>query len=1102
MDKINLCWIHCKYNQWKKGFILERNNDKTLLIKDEFGQKFKVNQNDIFFRNDENLLCKDLINLVHLNEPSILNTIFNRYQNDKIYTFNNNILLAVNPYKNINLYGEQFIQIYNSDLDDIEPHPYIIANNALKSLQNENLNQSILVSGESGAGKTQTTKYLMNFISKISNSKFQLIKDMILASNPILEIFGNAKTTQNNNSSRFGKFIKLLFNKNNELKGAKIETYLLEKVRITNSKKNEQNFHIFNLLLQDRANLSQFNHSIFIENIDYNYVNKNIKCNEQLSFNLLDKSFHLLQFTKSDKIEIYKIVSFIINLGNIESILDLTYENKFIQNCCGLLEFNQNEFISYLKFKFLTVNNETIQIENCEKDLLILRDSTAQELYKLLFNFLVSKINKVISSESSHFIGILDIFGFEIFKSNYFEQLCINYTNEKLQYLFNNYIFKLEQQEYLKENIKWNHINYPDNTKILNTIDNRQNSIFSFLNEQSILKNGNDQNVYSIIYNNLKDNKNIKFRHSFKVKKQFSIQHYAGDVCYTVKNFIQKNKYELNPEFIKMFSKNQFIQDNFNLGHKIQSKTKSKSKSKTKTKTKTKTILQNFKKQLTELASIVSKTNQHYIRCIKPNDVDKSDQFIHKRVYEQLKYCGVLESIKIARAGYPIRINYNDFYYKFFSYIYFNKIDMNTNSFTNLYDNLKDTLKKKMDIQFGKTKIFLKKYLYQIIVDKNINIQTNKALQIQKCVRMHCKYSKYTFFKKNICILQLKYKSYFAKKIESIKIITKHISGYIQQKIFNKIKQNIVKIQSIWRLFVERKKYVFVRHIVKIQSIYRSYHQQNMFRKKIIMIRSINKIMNQFRRFKYRQSILKHLREFVGSQNKIKLLKLELEKQKQKEDIIFKEYEEKQRKREQDFLRLQSQNQYSQINNEEVKKLKQVNEKKDKEIELLRKEKEIQEKEKNNQINQLKKEKEEHLKQKEKLMVLLEKKKTELSNILTMKKQQLVREQEIIAKFNEEKNALKQQKDDLRLSYQIEYQKLLQKIEDEQKSKIKIQSFTNNFKESQQKKDLIISKKLQDMYLNLEKAKEEVKFYKNIIGKNMSKFDKNLPNKEDKCSVM
>ena len=517
------------------------------------------NNDNLFLRNEEDKFCNNLINLTYLNEPTVLNNILFRYSNDEIYTFNGDILIAVNPFKKIPIYSNEIIKHYtNKDFDVLEPHPYFISKKAIKQLTSNNENQSILVSGESGAGKTQTTKFILNYISSISNDNNDL-SNKILSSNPILEAFGNAKTIRNDNSSRFGKFIRVLFDENNNLIGANIDTYLLEKIRVTHVESKERNFHIFYLMLKGLTNETKKNLLLTKIN-DYDYLNsstteRNDNVSDITQMDNLLVSFKQLNFDPECVNNIFKVMSAILNLGNVQTNIDI-FNNVFFNNFCCLLDIPIQIATDFFCNKYIKIGSETIKKEIREDEFIILKDTFVQILYSLIFDFIVLKINNVLSNNGSNFIGILDIFGFEVFKNNGFEQLCINYTNEKLQNLFNTFIFEVEQKEYEKEEIDWKLIQYPNNSNVIFMFEQKSIGFFPLLVEQCILKQGNDKMFYNSLIKNI-DNNNFEISTKNMMKDLFKIKHYADDVTYTCKDFIYKNRNQIDPR-IKILINNGF----------------------------------------------------------------------------------------------------------------------------------------------------------------------------------------------------------------------------------------------------------------------------------------------------------------------------------------------------------------------------------------------------------------------------------------------------------------------------------------------------------------------------------------------------------------
>ena len=441
------------------------------------------------------------------------------------------------------MYSKDIIDQYKNNICN-DPHVYTIAINSYNNVINFNKDQSILVSGESGAGKTQATKIMLECITNISG-KDKTTEDKIISCNPILEAFGNAKTIRNDNSSRFGKFIRLSFD-NYKLNGAKLNTYLLEKIRLIYQGDEERNFHIFYYLIKGLDDETK--QILSIKSIKYNYLNNGyIERNDNVSdkdeFNILIKSFKNLNIDDQQINYILKITSGILNLGNINFDEEGNIENTEQLNIVSNLLNIDFDILKYtLSNRKLNVSGETYDIKLKKNEAIYTRDSFSMKLYQDLFDYIVSLINNSLnnSCKTENYINILDIFGFESIQKNSFEQLCINYTNENLQNQFNKYIFKLEQEEYKKENIKWNQISFPDNQECLNLIQSKF-GILSMLDEECRLPKGNDLNYTSKLVK--KYDNNIYFEKQKRyANKKFGVNHYAGTVIYDTDGFCEKIK--------------------------------------------------------------------------------------------------------------------------------------------------------------------------------------------------------------------------------------------------------------------------------------------------------------------------------------------------------------------------------------------------------------------------------------------------------------------------------------------------------------------------------------------------------------------------------
>jgi myosin heavy subunit len=768
----NKIWIPDKLNKWIMAELVEELDDNEYMIKTSEGLK-KINRNDSKPTNNVNKVesINNLINLVHLHEPAILSVIEQRYFIDKIYTFTGPILIAVNPFKELDIYQDKKIKDYFDNCKkDLDPHVFNISSLAYKNLLLNKKNQSILISGESGAGKTISAKLIMNSLSTISSIKSNnsKIEELILASNPILESFGNAKTIRNDNSSRFGKFIKLFINNTTGvLDNAKIETYLLEKVRVVKQSENERNYHIFYQYLTKSGITTPYNY------LNNEFVELDDDLDKQLE---LDKAFKTLGFETDTVSSIYQLIMGILELGNLEFN---NLDNNQYQKIADFLKVKIELLKETLTKKKIYVANEICISDLNQEQFEYKRDAISKEIYGFLFNYIVKRINTKICSEkisnNINFIGILDIFGFEIFEKNDFEQFCINYANETLQNQFNKNIFEYEQNIYHQEGIEWSFIDYLNNQECIDLIHNNKTGIIGCLNEVCRFPIGNDKKFIEILSKENKNNEYLECSNIDRVRNEFKIKHYAGKVNYKIGNFCEKNKDKLNVDCINLLksSKNIILENYQNKNEKNFSNIKSIS------------LTSQFKKQLKNLLDVISETDLHYIRCLKPNDENKPNNFNNNRMSEQLKYNGVLEAIRVARLGYPIRFSFDDY----------NK----------RYDIIKKQIKElklsKENIQKGKTLFFLKKETYELfekLRNKKLNLF---VIIIQSNIRAYQSYTKFKKIKSATLILQKNIRAYLCytkfKKIKSAALILqKNFRAYQIYTKFKKIKSAVLILQK------------------------------------------------------------------------------------------------------------------------------------------------------------------------------------------------------------------------------------------------------------------------------------------------------------------
>ncbi|RLN47568.1 hypothetical protein BBJ29_005933 [Phytophthora kernoviae] len=643
----------------------------------------------------------DLIQLPHLHEPGICHTLNERFKINEIYTLTGEILLAINPFQNLGIYTDKITRKYirNGDkrtmgheVADMPPHVFSIADKAYRSLMSpitqkahgEQANQSILVSGESGAGKTESTKFVMNYLGTIAQHKNagadSNVMKQVLSSNPILESFGNARTIRNDNSSRFGKFIKMEFSPQGNLIGASIQTYLLEKVRLAYQAESERNYHIFYEIIAG-ATAEEKKRWNLKAPTKFHYLNQStcVKrkdgVNDAEQFGELKTAMQTMGFSEEDMESIFVTVSALLHIGNLE--FDETHhasgtEGSEISNMC---EESMKVVLDFLEVDKAgleqAICNRNIQTKDEHYSIGLLpeaaenaRDTLARFMYGKLFDCLVSRINEIVENEDRDcsFIGLLDIFGFEDLEHNSFEQLCINYANETLQQHFNLTVLRMEQETYEKEEIQWSFVNFPDNGPCIDLIQSKPFGILPALDEECIVPQGNDQNFARKLYRQHELNPHFSASKTEIANHLFVVHHYAGAVTYDTFGFCEKNKDVLYPEITTILKRSSkpFVRGLLQASpeKKVPAKKPKGRMSSVATRV---SLGSQFRNQLKVLLETINVTDCHYVRCLKPNDKAKANLLESKRICDQLKAGGVLEAVRVNRAGYPVRMAHQQF---------------------------------------------------------------------------------------------------------------------------------------------------------------------------------------------------------------------------------------------------------------------------------------------------------------------------------------------------------------------------------------------------------------------------------------------------------
>uniref|UniRef100_A0A8B9TK41 Myosin IXB n=1 Tax=Anas platyrhynchos TaxID=8839 RepID=A0A8B9TK41_ANAPL len=890
----------------------------------------------------------DLCNIPNLTEKTLLENLKCRFLKHKIYTYAGSILIAINPFKFLPIYNPKYVKLYeNHQLGKLEPHIFAIADVAYHTMLKKHINQCIVISGESGSGKTQSTNFLIHCLTALSQKGYASgVERTILGAGPVLEAFGNAKTAHNNNSSRFGKFIQVNYLENGIVRGAVVEKYLLEKSRLVSHEKGERNYHVFYYLLLG-VNEEERKEFHLKQPEDYFYLNQHnlkIEDGEDLrhDFERLKQAMEMVGFLSSTKKQIFSVLSAILYLGNV------TYKKKatgreeglevgppeVLDILSQLLKVKREILVEVLtKRKTVTANDKLI-LPYSLNEAITARDSMAKSLYSALFDWIVLRINHALlnkkdmeESVTCLSIGVLDIFGFEDFETNSFEQFCINYANEQLQYYFNQHIFKLEQEEYKSEGITWHNIDYTDNVACIHLISKKPTGLFYLLDEESNFPHATNQTLLAKFKQQHEDNK--FFVGTPVMEPAFIIRHFAGKVKYQIKDFREKNMDYMRPDIVALLrsSDSAYVRELIGmdpvavfrwavlraairamavfaeagrqraqktagprvpLGELQRSNTpvekvyrdmheqiiasikglpwqgddpckllrslnrlqhrshfmKSRgikqkqiipknlldSKSlklivsmtlhdrTTKSllhlhkKKKPPSISAQFQTSLNKLLETLGKAEPFFIRCIRSNAEKKEMLFDESLVLQQLRYTGMLETVRIRRSGYSAKYTFQEFIDQF-------QVLLPKNARASKEDIFAYLNKLQLDknyCQIGKTKVFMKEAERQILQETLHKEVIRKIILLQSWLRMVLERRRFLRTRQAAIVLQACWRSRCVRR---------------------SLQRNnaAVYIQSVWRRYREQKYYLQQKkRICLMQAMVRGHLQRKRFQKMAI----------------------------------------------------------------------------------------------------------------------------------------------------------------------------------------------------------------------------------------------------------------------------
>nr|XP_008261348.2 unconventional myosin-VI isoform X3 [Oryctolagus cuniculus] len=752
-------WAPHPTDGFQMGNIVDIGPDSlTIEPLNQRGKTFLALINQVFpAEEDSKKDVEDNCSLMYLNEATLLHNIKVRYSKDRIYTYVANILIAVNPYFDIpKIYSSETIKSYQGkSLGTMPPHVFAIADKAFRDMKVLKMSQSIIVSGESGAGKTENTKFVLRYLTE-SYGTGQDIDDRIVEANPLLEAFGNAKTVRNNNSSRFGKFVEIHFNEKSSVVGGFVSHYLLEKSRICVQGKEERNYHIFYRLCAGAS--EDIRETLHLSSPDnFRYLNRgctryfaNKETDKQILQNrkspeclkagslkdpLLDDHGDFIRMCTAmkkiglddeEKLDLFRVVAGVLHLGNIDfeeagsTSGGCNLKNKSTQSleyCAELLGLDQDDLRVSLTTRVMlttaggtkgTVIKVPLKVEQANNA----RDALAKTVYSHLFDHVVNRVNQCFPFEtSSYFIGVLDIAGFEYFEHNSFEQFCINYCNEKLQQFFNERILKEEQELYQKEGLGVNEVHYVDNQDCIDLIESKLVGILDILDEENRLPQPSDQHFTSAVHQKHKDHfrltiprkSKLAIHRNIRDDEGFIIRHFAGAVCYETTQFVEKNNDALHMSLESLIceSRDKFIRELFESSTNNNKDTKQKAG-----KLSFISVGNKFKTQLNLLLDKLRSTGASFIRCIKPNLKMTSHHFEGAQILSQLQCSGMVSVLDLMQGGFPSRASFHELYNMYKKYMPDKLARLDPRLFCKAL--FKALGLNEVDYKFGLTKVFFR----------------------------------------------------------------------------------------------------------------------------------------------------------------------------------------------------------------------------------------------------------------------------------------------------------------------------------------------------------------------------------------------------------
>ncbi|XP_002001580.4 myosin-VIIa [Drosophila mojavensis] len=872
------------------GARIVRTEKTQTLICDDSKKQFWVPAGDVLkaMHVTSHADVEDMITLGDLQEYTILRNLQTRYDKQFIYTYTGSMLVAINPYQILPIYTHREIQLYrNKKLNELPPHIFAISDNAFQRLQRLKEDQCVVISGESGAGKTESTKLILQYLAAISG-KHSWIEQQIIEANPIMEAFGNAKTVRNDNSSRFGKYIDIRFTPEGTIQGARIQQYLLEKSRIVFQSRDERNYHIFYCMLagltaaeRERLQLQEQSPS------QYHYLAQG-GCfalpgkQDEKDFADIRAAMKVLSFKPEELWSILSLLAAILHFGNLRfkatevanleaAEVDDPANLRRIAQLLGLPEAPLNAALTQ---RTIFVHGEHVVTSLSKEAALEGRDAFVKSLYDGIFVRIVKRINETINKQPEqpvNSIGVLDIFGFENFDNNSFEQLCINYANENLQQFFVGHIFKMEQAEYQMEHINWQHIEFQDNQDILDLIGMKPVNIMSLIDEESKFPKGTDQTLLEKLHVQ-HGNRSIYVKGKTTQASLFGIRHYAGVVMYNPLGFLEKNRDSFSGDLRNLVqrSSNKYLVDI--CPQELPMDTAKKQP----------TLCVKFRNSLDMLMRTLSQAHPYFIRCIKPNEYKEPNNFDKELCVRQLRYSGMMETARIRRAGYPIRHEYRAFVERY------RLLVPRTGPLDQCDCRLlarqicEAALPADSDRQFGRTKLFLRDEDDALLEAKRSRVMLKYIVTIQRGIR-RVLFRRY-MEKYRVAIVTVQ--RYWRGRAERRRFLTMrrgfHRLGacLAAQRLttqFTMVRSRMIKLQALSRGYLARKRFALELQAKRAkqresqQQLKLLKEQEQLRLKKLEQQRLMQQQAEAEQRLKNKQAEEQRLKEQIAARNAVSM---------------------------------------------------------------------------------------------------------------------------------------------------------------------------------------------------------------------------------------